>query len=193
MANEDPNKLNGASESGVQTSAQPAPASGEQSAATQKQEKGYILKKHYVKNVNFQYLLQHPESYKITQTPELNINVKTTPTDLGNDDFDVALVLEIKGTSEGQSLFETSVSYAGIFSIKNLNEQEKNGLLGVECPHLLYPFARRIAMDLILESGFPAATLPPINFAILYAKQQQQRQQQAQTEATGGSASTSTN
>ena len=52
----------------------------------------------------------------------------------------------------------------------------------IECPSLLFPFARRLVADLTREGGFPPLLLDPINFANLLA--QRQRDRGARTQET---------
>ena len=54
-------------------------------------------------------------------------------------------------------------------------------VLATYCPNVLFPYARQIVSDLVLNGGFPPLLLQPINFDALYAEQQ--RQQQGQGDA----------
>ena len=48
----------------------------------------------------------------------------------------------------------------------------------VQCPTLLFPFARRVLADVIRDGGFPPLLLEPINFLELLQRQQQAQQAQ---------------
>jgi preprotein translocase subunit SecB len=50
-------------------------------------------------------------------------------------------------------------------------------ILLIECPRLLFPFARRIIADITREGGHPPLMIDPIDFVGLY------RQQRARAEA----------
>jgi preprotein translocase subunit SecB len=52
----------------------------------------------------------------------------------------------------------------------------KSAVLLIECPRLLFPFARNILADVSRDGGFPPVMLGPIDFSILY---QQQLEKQA--------------
>jgi preprotein translocase subunit SecB len=43
-----------------------------------------------------------------------------------------------------------------------------------EGPRYLFPFARRIIADLIVDGGFPPFLIEPLDFAAIYASRQQQ-------------------
>ena len=50
-------------------------------------------------------------------------------------------------------------------------------VLLVECPRLLFPFARNILADVTREGGFPPVLLQPIDFVSLWhARRQQQNE-----------------
>ena len=38
----------------------------------------------------------------------------------------------------------------------------------IECPRLLFPFARQIIADAVRNGGFPPLLLEPVDFAALY-------------------------
>jgi len=54
----------------------------------------------------------------------------------------------------------------------------------VECPRLLFPFARRIVADATRDGGFPPLMIDPIDFVALYRRRQQEAQ--AAAAAAGG-------
>ena len=51
-------------------------------------------------------------------------------------------------------------------------------VLLIECPRLIFPFARRIIADVTRDGGFPPLMVDPIDFAQLF-RQQMQAQQEA--------------
>ena len=51
----------------------------------------------------------------------------------------------------------------------------------VECPRLIFPFARRVVADVTRDGGFPPLLLAPIDFLALY----QGRRTQAPPGETG--------
>ena len=60
-----------------------------------------------------------------------------------------------------------SWSICGIFTITVPQEQLEPVLL-VECPRLLFPFARNILADVTRDGGFPPVMLSPIDFVALW-------------------------
>jgi preprotein translocase subunit SecB len=76
------------------------------------------------------------------------------------------------------------VAQAGIFQIRNVPNEAVEGILGVTCPNILFPYAREAVSDLVTRAGFPPVLLNPINFEALYHQQKQQQQAQAGDAAT---------
>ncbi len=55
-------------------------------------------------------------------------------------------------------------------------------LLLIECPRIIFPFARRILSDVVRDGGFPLLNIEPIDFAAIYRQQLQRR---AEEQASG--------
>jgi preprotein translocase subunit SecB len=45
----------------------------------------------------------------------------------------------------------------------------------IECPRLLFPFARQIMAEATRNGGFPPLMLDPIDFAAMYQRRMQQQ------------------
>jgi preprotein translocase subunit SecB len=93
-------------------------------------------------------------------------------------DFEVELKLDGKAEIPGMVLFSFELVYAGVFRIQNVPQEALQPLVMIECPRLLFPFAREIIATAVRNGGFPPLLLDPIDFVALY----QQRLAQAQTE-----------
>ena len=72
----------------------------------------------------------------------------------------------------------------GHVSDRNMPEASLEPFLLINCPALLFPFARRLVADLTREGGFPPLLLDPIDFGGLFVKRQQEKQAQAQPKLT---------
>ena len=65
-------------------------------------------------------------------------------------------------------MFVTELVYSGVFRLANIPEQHIHQVLMIECPRLLFPFARAILANSVRDGGFPPFLLQPIDFAALY-------------------------
>lgn len=86
--------------------------------------------------------------------------------------------IESKNKETGSTLFLVELEYGGIFHIEGVPQDQMHPFLLIECPRILFPFARRIISDVTRDGGFPALNLDMIDFMTLY-RQELMRQQQA--------------
>ena len=70
-------------------------------------------------------------------------------------------------------LFLIELDYSGMFQIDGFPANELEPVLLIECPRILFPFARRIISDISAEGGFPPLRVDPVDFAGLYQTQKQ--------------------
>lgn len=75
-------------------------------------------------------------------------------------------------------MFAVELVYAGVFRITGVPQEHMHPFVMIECPRMLFPFARSILADATRNGGFPPLLLDPIDFAQLY------RQNMAQQAAT---------
>jgi preprotein translocase subunit SecB len=80
-----------------------------------------------------------------------------------------------KNKSDGQTLFIIELDYVGLFQIEGVPQEQLHPFLLIECPRMIFPFARRIISDVTRDGGFPPLNLDTVDFLALY-KQELQRQ-----------------
>jgi preprotein translocase subunit SecB len=105
------------------------------------------------------------------QQPQFGIQISVNPRQMTNTDFEVELKLEGKAELNDTVLFAFDLNYAGVFRLVNIPQENINPLLRIECPRLLFPFAREIISNAIANGGFPPLLLHPIDFIGLYQRQ----------------------
>ncbi|MFY7973400.1 MAG: protein-export chaperone SecB, partial [Rubrivivax sp.] len=79
-----------------------------------------------------------------------------------------------------KTLFLVEAKQAGIFEIRNVPEEQKQGILSIVCPQMIYPYLRAIVSDICTRAGFPPIMLTEVNFQAMFEAQQ------AQAEAAAG-------
>ena len=85
-------------------------------------------------------------------------------------------------SGEGQDvLFNFELVYSGFFRILNIPADAIQPVVMIECPRLLFPFARQIIADAVRNGGFPPLLIDPIDFATLYRQRVAQVQAQGET------------
>jgi len=108
--------------------------------------------------------------------PEISIQVNINLRQLAESDFEVELLLEGSAVEGTNTLFKFDLNYAGVFRIVNVPEQEMHPILMIECPRLLFPFAREIIANAIRGGGFPPLLIDPIDFVGLYRQRASEAQ-----------------
>jgi preprotein translocase subunit SecB len=107
--------------------------------------------------------------------PAINIQINVQVNSLTATDFEVVLRTEGKAESDGKVLFGFDLSFGGVFRIQNVPQESLHPVVMIECPRLLFPFAREIVAAAVRNGGFPPLLLDPVDFVALY------RQNLAQT------------
>ncbi len=90
------------------------------------------------------------------------------PRRMTGNDFEVTLRLEGKAELQGTLLFGFELIFAGVFRIQNVPAESLQPVVLIECPRLLFPFAREIVATAVRNGGFPPLLLDPIDFVGLY-------------------------
>jgi len=144
----------------------------------QAQPAGIHVLGQYVKDISFENP-GAPRSLAPTgTTPNLDVNVNVNARPQSQSDFEVELKLDAKAVRGEETLFIVEVTYAGIFQIRNVPQEHMHPLLLIECPRLLFPFARQIIADATRQGGFPPLLIDPVDFAALYRQRVAQAAQQ---------------
>jgi preprotein translocase subunit SecB len=122
----------------------------------------------YVKDLSFENP-NAPRSLGPQETaPNIAIQVNVNAKPLPDGNFEVELMFE--GTAgEGENiLFRFDLNYAGVFHLANIPQQHVHQVLMIECPRMMFPFARAVLANAVRDGGFPPFLLQPIDFAALY-------------------------
>jgi len=138
-------------------------------------------------------------SFEVPGAPQIFINLREAPK------VDIALDVQARRLQEGQENFEVTLQirceaklagdtpafiaelvYCGIFTLNGIAPEMMEPVLLVECPRLLFPFARNILAEVTRDGGFPPVMLAPIDFVALW--QNRRAQQQAAAAPVQGNA-----
>jgi preprotein translocase subunit SecB len=130
----------------------------------------------YIKDLSFENPNAPRSLQPQTNSPQINIQVNVNARQLAANDFEVELKLEGGAGELANKMFSFELTYCGVFQLVNVPEEQKHPAVMIECPRLLFPFARQIIAEAVSNGGFPPFLLNPIDFAALY----QQRLQDAQ-------------
>jgi len=133
----------------------------------------------YVRDLSFESPNVPQSLQPQEEAPQIGVNVDVRVKPLAENDFEVILKLNVDAKISGKQLFMTELEYAGVFQIANIPQESLQAVLLIECPRLIFPFARRIIADVTRDGGFPPLMIDPIDFALLFRQQMQAQQESA--------------
>jgi preprotein translocase subunit SecB len=112
---------------------------------------------------------------------QVSLDAKKRPTD---NQYEVVSKYTISAKNKGteDNLFLLELEYGGIFHVENVAQDQMHPFLLIECPRMLFPFARRIVHDIIRDGGFPPLNLDNIDWVALY-RQNLARQAEVQKDS----------
>ena len=136
----------------------------------------FHVEKLYLKDLSFENPMT-PESFQQTEEPKVEFNLETGATQKGPEHYEVNLHVTVKVHIEEKVLFLVDVTYSGLFLLRNLPQDHMGPTLGIECPHILFPYLRRVISEMVTDGGFKPMVLDPINFSTLYNQARAKEQQ----------------
>jgi preprotein translocase subunit SecB len=140
----------------------------------------------YIKDLSFENPSAVAHITSTEEAPSISIHIEAHAHNVADRSFEVTLRIQADATRKKNKVFLLDLEYAGVFSIgSDVPEEYVRPILMVECPRILFPFARHIVSSITQEGGYPALLLTPVDFADLYQRQVAQ-EQAAQQEKTRG-------
>ena len=125
------------------------------------------LQKIYLRDASLE-IPAAPQVFTRDWKPEVDVQISTAVQGVGNDQHHVVLTVTVTAKLDKDVAFLAEVQQAGIFLIKGISEEEKQRVLGAECPSILFPYAREAVSELVTRGGFPQLLLQPVNFEVLF-------------------------
>ena len=127
-----------------------------------------LLSRIYLKDASVEVPLA-PQIFTRQWNPQVDVQVGTTATKLGNNMHQVMLTVTVTAKLGEDVGFLVEVQQAGIFEVSGFaTETDIQAILAGYCPGVIFPFAREAIADLVQRGGFPPILLQPINFEALY-------------------------
>ena len=108
---------------------------------------------------------------------QVNLDAKKRKTE---NQYEVIMKLTVDSSAKesGEKMFLLELEYAGVFHVEGVPDDQLHPFLLIECPRMIFPFARRIVSDVTRDGGFPPLNLDNIDFVQLYRNELARRQSQ---------------
>ncbi len=137
----------------------------------------------YVKDLSFENPGAPQNLANQSAAPNIEVSVDVGAHGLAPNQFEVELRITANAEFGAQKAFVVEVQYAGVFTLHNVDQNQLKQVCLIECPRLLFPFARRVVADATRDGGFPPLLLEPIDFVQLFRQSMENAGEQA---AAGG-------
>jgi preprotein translocase subunit SecB len=122
----------------------------------------------YIKDLSFENPNAPRSLMASKEQPQISIQINVNAAPTADGDVEVVLKLDGKAETAGMLMFGFELIFAGVFRIRNVPQESMNAVLMIECPRLLFPFAREIVANTVRNGGFPPLLLDPVDFTSLY-------------------------
>jgi preprotein translocase subunit SecB len=153
----------------------PAPNGAAAQPATQLQMR--VLAQ-FVRDMSFENMVAQKGVTSADVQPDIQVAVSLDARKRAADhQYDVISKYKVtsKNKVNGETLFLLELDYAGVFHVDGVSEDQLHPFLLIECPRILFPFARRIISDVTRDGGFPPLNIDSVDFLSLYRQEIQRR------------------
>lgn len=134
----------------------------------------FQIQRMYLKDLS----LEQPNAPHILleqQQPQVDINLTLSAENVTDGIYEVCVTATVNTKVGDKTLFLVEAKQAGIFEIRNVPQDQVEGILGIVCPQMVYPYLRAIVSDVCTRAGFPPVLLTEVNFQAMFEAQQAQR------------------
>ncbi len=141
----------------------------------------FQIQRMYLKDLS----LEQPNSPGILleqSQPQVDINLTMGAEPVAENVYEVTVAATVTTKVKDKVLFLVEAKQAGIFEIRNVPEEQRQGIISIVCPQMIYPYLRAIVSDICTRAGFPPILLTEVNFQAMFEAQQQQ----AAAQSNGG-------
>ena len=133
----------------------------------------FQIQRMYLKDLS----LEQPNSPQILleqQQPQVDINLGVGAEQVADGIYEVTVTATVTTKVQDKVLFLVEAKQAGIFEIRDVPQDQMQGIIGIVCPQMIYPYLRAIVSDICTRAGFPPIMLTEVNFQAMFEAQQAQ-------------------
>lgn len=136
----------------------------------------------YMRDLSFENVAAQKKLQGANVQPDIQVQVSLDAQKRDTENqYDVATKFKItsKNKADDQTLFLIELDYVGVFHVEGVPQEQLHPFLLIECPRMIFPFARRIISDVTRDGGFPPLNLDTVDFLTLYRQELQRQTAQA--------------
>ena len=142
-----------------------------------------IINAQYIKDLSFEAPAA-PGIFRVMQqkAPDINVSVNVDSNVFEKNIYEIVLSVAAHATVDEETVFLLELEYGGVFTL-NCEADHIQPLAYIECPRLLFPFARSILANTTREAGFPPLMLGTVDFVEMFQREIESKKTEATTEA----------
>lgn len=124
----------------------------------------------YVKDLSFENPNAPESLVSGWPAPDTQVQISLGQKTLKENLYESVLQIrvEAKNKQDGKMAFIVDLSYGALVALQGVQEENRQAVLMVEVPKLLFPFAREIVASATSRGGYPPLYLTPIHFETIY-------------------------
>ena len=141
-----------------------------------------VINAQYIKDLSFE-APSAPGIFQVMQqkAPDINVSVNVDSNMIENNVYEIVLTIAAHATVDEETAFLLELEYAGVFTL-NCETEHIHPMAYIECPRLLFPFARAILANTTREGGFPPLMLGTVDFVAMFQREMENRATEAEGE-----------
>ena len=138
-----------------------------------------VINAQYIKDLSFE-APSAPGIFQVMQqkAPDINVSVNVDSNMFENNVYEIVLTIAAHATVDEETAFLLELEYAGVFTL-NCEPENIHPMAYIECPRLLFPFARAILANTTREGGFPPLMLGTVDFVAMFQREMENRASEA--------------
>ena len=127
----------------------------------------FIMHAQYVRDLSFE---NHYAPFAFSdEAPGFDVSLDVNAREIEGSTYEVALSVLLKAVRNEEVIFLVELEYAMLTTIESVGTKTLEEVLFIECPNVIFPFARRVMSDVVRDGGYPAVMINPVDFNELYA------------------------
>ncbi len=127
----------------------------------------------YLKDLSFENFGAPKSLLDTGEGMQIEVAVNLEAESAGEGRYGIDLTINATANRGADRVFLVEVVYGGLFQIQNIPTEAVQMVCLVECPRILFPYARRIVSDATRDGGFPPLLVEPIDFYRLYRERRE--------------------
>ncbi len=137
----------------------------------------FTLERAYVRDLSFESP-NAPGVFTWQGQPQVNVELGTEGRMVSEEGHvESILTVTVRSTLGDSSVFIAEVQQAGLFRISGFSTDQLEQIMGINCPTILFPFAREAIANLVARGGFQQLLLDPVNFQALFEQSREEAEE----------------